>query len=362
VKVRRGKNIRSASKKGPSRDRELGDERQGVSNLKFSQIPLTIVSGTTLNPASIMLNDGDFQISANTIKMQPVSLGGRFLAMATLFQKWRIKRMRWRYVPSASMSGVLESTTAASPTYNVCQLVMGVVRDPGLNVGLTFGQAVDTGAKPFSSVRPATYNLKPTGWLYTADQFPTTVSIQDRFSSAGIFYVYSDAQLPNNITLGELYLEGEVQFSYPVPILNDARLPLQVSSDEDKSSSKGRVFQGSQGGARSRVRGDVPFYDGSRSTVFATPKIDQLVSHSVRLHQDAATSHELAKRLCSIEESFVNVGDSKESEVLGSEPALHLANSDVVPSMGKVIPASTGSLPPAIDILKYLTRLGFPAS
>jgi len=187
-------------------------------------------------PAQLVLNDGDFQLTNNTAKVQPVSLGGRFGEMAKLFQKWRIRSGKYRYVPSTSMSGVLESPTIASPQYSVCQLVMGIVRDPGLSVGLTFGQAVDTGGKPFSSVRPATYNIKPTGWLYTADPTSTTTNLTDRFNTAGVFYIYGDANQAAQITLGAIYLDIHVEFSYPVPLVDDARASLHLASHSDEEA------------------------------------------------------------------------------------------------------------------------------
>jgi hypothetical protein len=149
----------------------------------------------------------------------------RLAAAAHIYEKWRIRRMTFRYVPSVPTSQAGQLIQYVD--YDVTNTLVTSAPD---NVSVASAHTKNT---PFAvwDNSVVTYG-RECPWLFTSNN-----GVDDRLDSAGLFTVVCVSNFTGSIALGALYVDYEVEF-------------LQGQS---MSPSSGFISVGSRGLAQSLV-------------------------------------------------------------------------------------------------------------
>jgi len=121
----------------------------------------------------------------NTAYLDPFAIGGRFVIMASMFQKYRIRSGRIRWVPAMNYTDDLANGEKAT------SMVFGWHPDL-VQVPSTFADGVRFGGRAFTVSKAASCAIGRTGWLYTTAPSASPSATDLRFTCFGGMYCFAD--------------------------------------------------------------------------------------------------------------------------------------------------------------------------
>jgi hypothetical protein len=136
--------------------------------------------------------------------MNPVDIGDRPQAMASLFQRYRIKNLTAKYIPGCA------STTAGT-------LCFGFVDDDNLTTGVLTGDQILNLRKGCETSVHKNRTLRYTPldrskWYYTQQNAAGTAP-NDRFTVQSSFVFATGIGATPSTVLGDFDLEGDMEFA-----------------------------------------------------------------------------------------------------------------------------------------------------
>jgi len=151
---------------------------------------------------------------ANSVFLDPFTVGGRMNDLAGIFQEYRIKSGVVRYRTTEGMSGTVPSTSLAAVKYDPFGFTYGLSRDPAF-APANFDGAVQYGGKVTASDRNSTVHIPSTGWLFCDQVSSPSVADLRQCSFALLFGFLSGPANYNTGIMGYFSIELETEWRYP---------------------------------------------------------------------------------------------------------------------------------------------------
>jgi len=177
----------------------------------------------------------------NGIIIDPFQIGGQIYRFAALFLKYRLRRLRVRYIPFSAVSGVQSivagSTTA--PSYASRPFSLGFIYDPGfgasnyLGLVISGGQECQTSKSTFIDMSGP--NLGK--WRYTSNTTGTAIDYRQMAASELKVY-FADTSTTTTQRFGVFFFEGSADFQYQTDYSVPIGATLSIKSTEPESEEK----------------------------------------------------------------------------------------------------------------------------
>jgi hypothetical protein len=189
--------------------------------------------------------------AANSVSLDPFTIGGRLLLLGNNFLQYRIVRGRLTYVPDGSSNGIVEivSGATAAPTYAARPFAIGILKDPALST-VQYNAILDAGGKYGNTSKGKVLTIGPSGWLWTSTTSASPTTIDLRMSAFGkLYFAFFNASTTATVSFGHIIVQLDVEFKgvvYNAAALGTALAPPPQdvpSTDEAKTST---VATGSQ--------------------------------------------------------------------------------------------------------------------
>jgi hypothetical protein len=239
---------RTTKRPGKRRGQTISSSINAVVTVPILDQPWTVTSGTSGTGGFTTLQGPGSLTSANTAEMNPFSLGARLYNLSGLFLEYKCTRMKLKYIPWTSSSGVVSTPTGATatPSYLSRPFVWGFVQDPAIST-LTYATLRSFGGVFGQTDRPSTLVLKGSAlnrWLYvstTATNASPPSAIDYRMSVLGqLRWYFGDSSSVSGATHGVIEIDATYQFRYPaaLSLAIGASLPPTLSTDKAGPSSE----------------------------------------------------------------------------------------------------------------------------
>jgi hypothetical protein len=221
-----------------------------VSTLRFRSIPFYVDQASSGTGGLTTANSQASVTATNSVNLDPFTIGGRFYLTASDFLEYRILKMRIRYCPSTSSSGVVSDPDGpeTTETYAVRSFCWGIVEDPNAT-GLAFLTGVEAGLKLGRTSSPSSITMSDRQlrmWRYnsTVSTYASPPSgIDFRLVSPGCLkFFFSSTSTTASQRYGFILIDTVVQFRSPVANLVPVGRPVplireqreEVKSEEEK--------------------------------------------------------------------------------------------------------------------------------
>jgi hypothetical protein len=223
-----------------------------VSTLRFRSIPFYVDQASSGTGGLTTANSQASVTASNSVNLDPFTIGGRFYLTASDFLEYRIMKLRARYFPSVSDSGVVSDPDGPETTETYAQrsFCWGIVEDPNAT-GLAFLTGVEAGLKLGRTNKPSTITMADRQlrtWRYnsTVSTYASPPSgIDFRLVSPGCLkFFFSSTSTTAAQRYGFIILDTVVQFRSPVANLVPVGRPIalirenqsreEVKSEEEK--------------------------------------------------------------------------------------------------------------------------------
>jgi len=221
MKQRKGNNRGRSGKGGRPQGEFSGSSKFANNTTRFRcVVPTYSIQSSSSTPANggLTKNLGGGSIGPHAIleAVDPFAVGGRFLEIMQLFQRYKVIGGSLRYRPSSATGGAVQNVgAAASATYAVREFTMGFARDPFLVPG-DYNEAVEAGCTVGVSDKKAVAKIPACSWCFA--ELPGGPTIADvRQCMFGVVFWY----FPTNSTsatiqdLGFLDVELDVLVANP---------------------------------------------------------------------------------------------------------------------------------------------------
>lgn len=181
-----------------------------------------VITGTdliaTVSSAALGNEAGDLLITQLISPTQFES--SRLRQFASLYQRYRFKKIRFVYEPiaNATQSGQLVGYADFDPDNEI-------LSNSAVNVSFAVAHQ---GQQITQIWEPAVFDMSQVGTFTDLYSEPGGSSSDPRLSIQGIFYLIAASVLPANIALGNVYIDYEVEFS--IPFLEQASGTLAFST------------------------------------------------------------------------------------------------------------------------------------
>jgi len=169
--------------------------------------------------------------SAGAAILDPFGIGGRLYQMASLFLHWRVRRMRLRYIPVCTQSGVIENAagTVAGGTAVVADrgFAWCVSNDPAFGTPsfanlVGFGGAVGNTSRGSVVVAP-----RDNRWYFTSTTVSTPGAIDTRMATPyELYFQFDSTSSTANVQYGYIVIDATVEFRGPVFYSNPVGAPF----------------------------------------------------------------------------------------------------------------------------------------
>lgn len=224
----------SGQRRFKRRGQNLSSSVNAIVSVPILDQPFTITSATSGTGGFTTLQGPGAVTATNSVNLDPFNLGARIFAIAGEFLMYRCKRLRIKFIPWTSSSGVVSTPAGATstPSYLSRPFVWGFVQDPAIST-LTYATLRSFGGVFGQSDRPSTLLLKGAAlnrWLYVS----TTVSsasppsaIDLRMVDLGqLRWYFGDSSSTNTATHGVIEIDGLFEFRYPANNSSPIGVPL----------------------------------------------------------------------------------------------------------------------------------------
>jgi len=157
--------------------------------------------------------------SANSIYLDPYTLGGRMYDFAGLFGQYMIRSLTVSYTPFLSDSGVVATPGGANTTPSYAHRTFGIVAlaDPAF-ILTTYPGIMSVGGKSFQTNKKGTYRFAgiPRDWKYCTTTSSSPSTIDERQACFGVLCIaFEDSSTASSTTYGNLTLRWDATFRVP---------------------------------------------------------------------------------------------------------------------------------------------------
>lgn len=215
------------------------------------EVPLRVSQASSGTGGLTSVTSNGSYSAANSVNIDPYNVGGRMAEVSAVFTKYRIKRLRIRYLPDTTMSGVtdLVAGPSGSPNYVSRTFAWGFNRDPALST-LNYTQLIQMGGSVGNTAKPQTLTFvnNDPAWFFTSTtaSSPTTIDLR-LVAPLQLRFAYFNTSTTATASYGHLVFDMVVQFQGPIANsgpLGFTSLQSTVESKEDEKKSDLRDVQG----------------------------------------------------------------------------------------------------------------------
>lgn len=199
------------------------------------------IQQTTSGNGGFSANESKGPYSAsNAVIINPFDIGGRLYYFASLFDEWKVNRLRFTYTPLVGPNGQISTPTGAqnSGGYFHRNFAMCFVADAATSV-TGYNGCVDAGGVQGIISRKCVLSCKgyqASRWLYTSTSTSSSITSMDyrQTSPGNLCFAFADNSTTNNVTYGNIRVDWDVTFRSPLTYGN----PLGMSAPQPSLASK----------------------------------------------------------------------------------------------------------------------------
>ena len=213
---------------------------QRVVRVPFRGIPYNITQASSGTGGFSSVASLSSVTAANTVLIDPFSIGGRFADVAICFTRWRIRSIKAEYVPAyTTASGVVDLPGGASATANYISrpFVWGLISDPAFNAG-TYYAMVEAGGVTGNTSRysQCVARVRDPRWYFGTSTAASPTAIDQRMIAPFMLvWRFQSSSTTTTATYGNVILSFEAEFCGPA--LETAQVGL-TSSDINITQSQ----------------------------------------------------------------------------------------------------------------------------
>lgn len=228
-----------------NRASQFSERSSGQANVAFIRtraIPFRVTQASSGTGGITTVDSGASVTAANSVTLDPFTMGGRFAAFATQFQEYRIARGVLTYIPDTSSNGLVDIVAGATttPSYENRTFSIGLFRDVALGT-ITYSAILEAGGALGSTSRQKRIRVTPTKWLWTSTTSASPTTIDLRMVAFGrIYFSFFNPSTTATASYGhimfDLFVEfrGAIQSAAPVGIPNSSTSPPSTPLIEDE--------------------------------------------------------------------------------------------------------------------------------
>lgn len=181
-------------------------------------IPFVVNSGTSGTGGLVSANSGASLTNANSVPIDPFTLGGRCSALAADFLMYRIKWIRFVYNPYGSASGVAVTPAGltTTPSYAERAFAWGCVDDSGISGSLSYQLLVEYGARVCRTSQLQSFTLRGgtlSQWRYTSTTSASPTAIDLRMiAPVKLWFYFADTSTTLSTSYGAITYDAVFEF------------------------------------------------------------------------------------------------------------------------------------------------------
>jgi len=229
-----------------SRRKNQGNLSSRVSTFPIRANPFRITQASSGTGGLTTVESNASLTAANSVVLDPYTIGGRLSLMANLFTEYRFTKLKLTYVPDdTTASGVIETAggPTTTPSYANRSFAIGLATDPALST-LQFDSLVEMGGKISNTTRSVT--LVAGGgalnrWRYTSTTaaYASATTIDFRMvAPLKLYFAYFIASTTATASYGNIVMDATVQFRGSVDNAGVLGATLKVSEPDEKDEEK----------------------------------------------------------------------------------------------------------------------------
>jgi len=232
-------NKKSRSKS--NRNLSTGFLLSSVCTIRCRGVPFTLVQASSGNGGISTASSGASLTAANSVPLDPFTLGGRAATLSADFMQYRILELKLSYQPYVSYSGMISTTIGATTTPSSAErgFAWGVLDDPGISGTLGFNSLIEYGAQVNRTCQRATISLRGgtlSDWRFisTTTSSPTAIDLR-MVAPVKLWMAFVDTSSTSTSTYGAIIYDAIFQFRGPAQNLLPIGNPLPSISEKPES-------------------------------------------------------------------------------------------------------------------------------